>query len=91
MVVAQVLAGQGFIKSIKGISTEEGLELLAGAETERSVKFEGVLLLGDTATIEAGMALNSKIWRMQCMARGELSVDPKSWHGHLPGISACTD
>jgi hypothetical protein len=77
--VAQVLAGRGLIKSIRSTDADTGLVELAEAEADRSEAFEGVLLLGDTATIAAGTALNRQVWRMQAFARAELPIDARVW------------
>lgn len=73
--VAQVLAGKGVIKTINPVGDEVGQLELAAAEAERSTAFEAVLMLGDTATIEAGSQLNREVWRMQAYARGELPIN----------------
>ncbi|MCA2215632.1 hypothetical protein [Jidongwangia harbinensis] len=77
--VAQQLARKGVTKTIVAANLNAGLEELAIAEADRSVAFESVLILGDTATIEAGSLLNREVWRMQAQARGELHVDPIIW------------
>lgn len=76
---AELLAIGGIVKTIKSVDEGTGLEELSAAEAARSVAFEGVLMLGDSATIDAGVALNRQVWRMQAMARGELPVDASTW------------
>lgn len=76
---AELLAGDGVLKTIKPVTRDAGLEELGAAEAARSAAFEGVSLLGDTLTIEAGSQLNREVWRMQAMARGELPVGANEW------------
>lgn len=76
---AELLAGRGIVKTIRSVAQDIGLEELSAAEAARSAAFEGVLLLGDTPTIEAGTLLNHQVWRMQAMGRGELPVDASVW------------
>src|SRR5690242_29571 len=68
---AQQLALMGAVRTIKAADASDGLKELAAAEADRSTAFERVLILGDTATIEAGSLLNREIYRMQVLARGE--------------------
>jgi hypothetical protein len=79
MVVAQILAGEGIVKTIKPLDRPEGLADLAAVETERSTGFEAVVLLADTETIGAGLALNSVMWKMQAFARGEHPITAEVW------------
>lgn len=76
---AQQLALTGAVKTIRAADAHAGLDDLAAAEADRSMAFEGVLILGDTATIEAGSLLNREVYRMQALARGELPVDSGTW------------
>jgi hypothetical protein len=50
------------------------------AETERSRAFEQVMLLGDTATIEAAHELNERLWRLERPARGAEEIGKDAWH-----------
>ncbi|MCU7725609.1 hypothetical protein ODJ79_17915 [Actinoplanes sp. KI2] len=77
--VAELLARTGIAKTIKSVAGDVALEELSYAEAARSVAFEGVLMLGDSQTIDAGVVLNRQVWRMQQMARGELPVDARRW------------
>lgn len=61
------------------LDVDEGLKLLEGSELERSVKFEGVLYLGDAETITAGQVLNQRLWKLEGIARGALTVEPDEW------------
>ncbi|MBQ0982913.1 hypothetical protein [Micromonospora sp. M61] len=61
------------------LDVNEGLEMLEAAELDRSVKFEGVLFLGDAETIAAGHALNQKLWRMEAISRGTITADSGEW------------
>ncbi|HEU5109582.1 MAG TPA: hypothetical protein VFT95_13645 [Micromonosporaceae bacterium] len=78
-IVVLILAGRGVLTANKTLSEAEGLPMLADAEGERSLRFDAVLMLGDTDTIGAATELNRRVWRLHSFARGELPVDEEIW------------
>ena len=50
---------------------EAALTELADAETERAVKWETVLLLGEPETISAARAWHEKVWQLEAILRKE--------------------
>jgi hypothetical protein len=79
-IVVLVLAEKGVVKANRGLPETEGLAMLSDAEGERSLKFDNVLILGDSATIVAARELTKHMWRMHSFARGELPVNTEIWH-----------
>jgi hypothetical protein len=61
------------------LDLDAGLESLEAAEMDRSIKFEGILYLGDAETIAAGHALNQKLWRLKGIAQGSITADSQEW------------
>ena len=53
--------------------------MLSDAEGDRSLKYDAVILLGDTETIAAAADLTQQTWRMHSFARGEAHVDRRIW------------
>lgn len=53
------------------IDVDAALAELAEAETERALKWETVLLLGDPATIAAARAWHEQVWRLERILREE--------------------
>jgi hypothetical protein len=51
------------------IDVEAAFAELADAETERAVKWETVLLLGEPATISAARAWYEKVWQLEAILR----------------------
>jgi hypothetical protein len=78
-IVVLILAEKGVLTANTGLTESEGLAMLSDAEGERSLKFDGVLMLGDTATITAATELSRRVWRLHSFARGELRVDVEIW------------
>ncbi|HYN92353.1 MAG TPA: hypothetical protein VES42_00685 [Pilimelia sp.] len=78
-IVVLMLAERGIVPANKRLSEAEGLAQLSDAESDRSLAFDGILLLGDTATIAAATDLSRHVWRMHSFARDELPVDARIW------------
>ncbi|MDG4765434.1 hypothetical protein O7632_15210 [Solwaraspora sp. WMMD406] len=76
---SRVLACRGLITSISPIGRDEGLALLGQAESDRSVRFESILLLADGPTITAAQALTETLWRLEGFATGDEPVDDQIW------------
>jgi hypothetical protein len=53
------------------IKPDDGFAELAEAETERAMKWETVLLLGDPAAITAARAWHEQVWRLERILREE--------------------
>lgn len=53
------------------IELDSGFAAIAEAETERAIKWETVLLLGEPATISAGRAWHEQVWRLEAILRKE--------------------
>jgi hypothetical protein len=57
------------------IPLEEGHQLLAAAEADRSAKWETVQLLGDPPTVAAARSWHEAVWELEWFARGRLTGD----------------
>jgi hypothetical protein len=79
LVSSRMLSARGFVGSIRPIDHSEGVDLLSQAESDRSVKYEALLLLGDTATIGSAQALNETLWTLEAYATGDATVDAEVW------------
>lgn len=79
MLTMRVVASRGVDAGVQPIDTQLGLTELDRAEGERSTKFEGVLLLGDTATARAAQNLNEALWGMHRLARQGEILDADLW------------
>ena len=53
---------------------------MRAAEAERSHAFEQVMLLGDSATVQAAHDLNERLWRLERPARGAEEIAEEAWH-----------
>ncbi|MFV2020731.1 hypothetical protein [Micromonospora sp. LOL_023] len=79
LLTSRVLASRGVVTAISPIGRDEGLALLGQAESDRSVRFESILLLADEPTIAAAQALTETLWRLEGFAAGEEPVDEQTW------------
>jgi hypothetical protein len=79
MVASRVMAARGLVTSVEPVKLEDGLAALTQAETDRSTKFEGVALLGDTATVECAYEFNQRLWQLEALAFDETQVDAEAW------------
>lgn len=75
----RLAANHGWSRSASPVNETTGLAELDQAERERTMKFEGVYLLGEGSAIEAGNVLNRTVWRMEKMARGAEEGSPEKW------------
>ncbi|GAB2806281.1 hypothetical protein GCM10027176_09080 [Actinoallomurus bryophytorum] len=66
----RVAASVGLDDQALALSRDEGLPLLAEAETKRGLSSEVVSLIGGKATVEAHRRVNKALWRMEQLARG---------------------
>jgi hypothetical protein len=80
-VMAQrVASAMGLERNAPPLPREEGLRLLAEAETDRTLIFELVSLLGSAETVMAGRELNRTLWALERSVRGSSSeVDATRW------------
>ncbi|ONI83016.1 hypothetical protein ALI144C_18405 [Actinosynnema sp. ALI-1.44] len=53
------------------IDVDAGFDAIAEAETERALKWETVLLLGDPATVVAARAWHEQVWQLEHILRDE--------------------
>ena len=58
------------------IELDSAFAAIAEAETERAIKWETVLLLGEPATIAAGRDWYEQVWRLEVILRKEEDQDP---------------
>lgn len=75
MMSARVVAARGIDTGHAPMDINEGLTLLRDGELDRAVKFEAVLLLGDSDTIRKAQELSEQLWALGDMARGEVKTD----------------
>lgn len=69
------------------INPANALDELARLATERTAKWESVLLLGNPETIAAARAWHRLIWHMELFARGE-RTDGSEWTALLSDVDA---
>jgi hypothetical protein len=69
-VAHRICAARALGPKVQPLDPDVGIELLAAADAERSMKWERVLLLGDDQTVEAGNAYHMLVWRLEQVARG---------------------
>ncbi len=70
--IAQRLgAARGFRTVVDPIDLDEGMRLLADAESKRSAEWEAVLLIGDVDTVKAARAWHETVWNFELYARGQ--------------------
>lgn len=80
IVARRVAAGVGLDDHAPPLSQQEGLPLLAEAETRRSSTGEMVALMSDRETVVSMRKLNQTLWRLEWFARGLLKdEDRQSW------------
>jgi hypothetical protein len=76
----RIVASFGLEERAPALSREDGLPLLAEAETKRSYSAEMVTLMSSRETIEALRQVNEKVWRLEWYARGLLGdKDRDDW------------
>jgi hypothetical protein len=80
-VMAQrVASGIGLESNAAPLPREDGLRLLAEAETDRTLSFEVVSLLGSVDTVMAGRELNRTVWSLERSVRGvSAGADANTW------------
>jgi hypothetical protein len=66
----RLAAHRGVHPDVHTLSPEEGMPALAAAEEERTMKWEGVLLLGTERTVIAARAWHESVFRLQRIASG---------------------
>jgi hypothetical protein len=66
----RLAAHRGVHPDSDALSPEEGMPATAAAEEERTMKWEGVLLLGTDQTIVAARAWHESVFRLQRIASG---------------------
>jgi hypothetical protein len=75
MMSARVVAARGIDTGHAPMDTDEGLRLLTDGELDRAIKFEAVLLLGDSDTARKAQELSEQLWRLEDMARGDVNTN----------------
>ncbi|WP_460721764.1 hypothetical protein [Nocardia heshunensis] len=66
----RLAAARGYPATAQPIDTDTGLQLLAEAEAEKTVKWEAVLLLGSPEAVAAAREWNRAAWELGWPARG---------------------
>lgn len=69
---------RGLLTTGQPVDVDAALAELSEAETERALKWETILLLGDPATISAARAWHEQVWRLERILR-EVSSDATSF------------
>ncbi|MBT2488735.1 hypothetical protein J7E96_09395 [Streptomyces sp. ISL-96] len=89
--IAQRLgAARGFQTVLDPIDVDEGMRLLADAESKRSAEWEAVLLIGDADTVKAARAWHESVWIYELYARGQ-RTDFEGWAQAESQVSAARD
>ncbi|MFF3225106.1 hypothetical protein ACFYV7_20110 [Nocardia suismassiliense] len=74
----RIAASRDLTTDVEPLSVDHGLPLLIEAEAERSLRWQAVLLLGDSRATDAGHQLNQCTWVLEWFARGKLT-DRDDW------------
>ncbi|MBT2397807.1 hypothetical protein J7E89_17965 [Streptomyces sp. ISL-100] len=78
--IAQRLgAARGFRTVLDPIDLDDGMRLLADAESKRSAEWESVLLIGDADTVKAARAWHESVWNYELYARGRQADSEEDW------------
>jgi hypothetical protein len=72
------------------LSQEEGIPLIAALESERASKWEKVLLLGSSKSIEAGRNWHRVVWDIQEVVRGR-TVSADEWSSLYRSMAVSRD
>ncbi len=76
----RIAASVGLEDQAPALPRQDGLPLLAEAETRRSYSAEIVTLMSNMETVEALRQVNERIWRLERFARGLLGdEDREDW------------
>ncbi|GAA1140706.1 hypothetical protein F4556_003473 [Kitasatospora gansuensis] len=89
-VAQRIGAARGFQNVADPLEPDEGLALLADAESRRASEWEAVLLVGDAETIGAARAWHEAVWNLELYARG-MREDPAGWSRAYGQISQARD
>jgi hypothetical protein len=79
MLASRIVVNRGLRTEVLPVDVEEGLARLAEEERERSIRFEGILLLANSSAIGAAQQINEALWRLESIARGDTTVDTDGW------------
>ncbi|MFD3591442.1 hypothetical protein ACFWU5_01850 [Nocardia sp. NPDC058640] len=71
VVSQRMAAARGFPHAGQPISAEDGALLLADADSEKTLKWEMVLLLGSPEAVAAARVWNKAVWELSLVALGE--------------------
>ena len=82
----RLAAYRGLPTRSKSIDPAEALEELGRLATERTAKWESVLLLGNAETIASARVWHRYIWHMELFARGERN-DSVEWAALLANVA----
>ncbi|UGT43055.1 hypothetical protein LTV02_06585 [Nocardia yamanashiensis] len=84
----RISAARGYPATIQPIDIDEGLRLLAAADTERSVKWETVVLLGSPAAVSAARRWQKAGWELGNVAQGH-GTGHQEYRQHYQSMSQC--
>jgi hypothetical protein len=83
----RLAAYRGLSTRSEPIDPDEALGELGRLATERTAKWESVLLLGNSETIASAREWHRHVWHMELFARGERN-DPAEWSALLEDFAA---
>ncbi|GAA1854915.1 hypothetical protein GCM10009736_22170 [Actinomadura bangladeshensis] len=74
----RLAAHRGLEFTVDPLDPEEGMGLLAQAESRRQAEWEAVLLVGEAETVAAARAWHEAVWNVEPWSRG-LRNDQEGW------------
>ncbi|MET9495601.1 hypothetical protein [Streptomyces sp. NPDC006552] len=77
-IAQRIGAARGFTDVADPLQPDDGLPLLAEAESHRATEWEAVLLVGDAATIAAARRWHETVWTIELLVR-DGSADLEEW------------
>lgn len=86
----RLAAHRGLEFTVDPLDPEEGMGLLAQAESRRQAEWEAVLLVGDAETVAAARAWHEAVWNVELWSRG-LRNDQEGWTAALQYMGECRD
>ncbi|MEU6486310.1 hypothetical protein [Streptomyces sp. NPDC046887] len=89
-IAQRIGAARGFENVVDPLEPDDGLILLAEAESKRASEWEAVLLVGDAKTIAAARAWHEAVWNLELYARG-VREDVAGWARAEGRISQARD
>ncbi|WP_200871679.1 hypothetical protein [Actinomadura welshii] len=86
----RIAAHRGLAYTVDPLEPEEGMRLLAQAESRRQAEWEAVLLVGDAETVAAARAWHEGVWNIGLWVRG-LKDDQEGWVAAVQRVSRARD